>query len=342
MKKEDLEKLISKYIAGKIPDTEKRDLEKWYDSFEKDEGYTNKLTGAEKDELENRLLLKIDQNIDNFERSNTNQKRTLAHSASNYISPSKNKTNIFYSYSYKIAAVLMAVIILAALSYKLLHDNTVVHSTAYGQTLHITLPDSSTVILNGNSTITYGDQWPGNGPREVYLDGEAFFSVMHNERDQKFIVNTSEQFNVEVLGTEFNVSKRKSGTRVVLNSGKVRLNIKEPEGNEQVAMKPGDLVEFKDGPADYIKKAVNAEVYSSWKDKKLILDHTSLKEILTMLEENHGLKSTVADKDLLDQKVSGSMPAEDINMLLKDIAVTYRIKILKNKDMLEIRKAPEQ
>jgi ferric-dicitrate binding protein FerR (iron transport regulator) len=165
---------------------------------------------------------------------------------------------------------------------------------------------------------------------------------MHKERDQKFIVNTSEQFNVEVLGTEFNVSKRESGTRVVLNSGKVRLNIKEPEGNEQVIMKPGDLVEFKNGPAHYIKKAVNAKVYSSWKDKKLILDHTSLSEILTMLEENYGLKSTVADKDLLDQKVSGSMPAEEINMLLKDIAVTYRIKILKNKDTIEIRKAPEQ
>jgi hypothetical protein len=141
---ETLDKLIAKYIAGKIQDTEKRELDTWYDSFEKDEGYTNKLTGAEKDELENRLLLKIDQNIDNFEKSRTNQKRTLAHTASIYMPPSKSRTNTFYSYSYKIAAVLMAIVILAALAYKLLHDNTVVHSTAYGQTLHITLPDSST------------------------------------------------------------------------------------------------------------------------------------------------------------------------------------------------------
>ena len=41
--------------------------------------------------------------------------------------------------------------------------------------------------------------------RKVYLSGEAYFKVTHNEK-QPFIVSTSgDQHRVRVLGTEFNI-----------------------------------------------------------------------------------------------------------------------------------------
>jgi ferric-dicitrate binding protein FerR (iron transport regulator) len=49
--------------------------------------------------------------------------------------------------------------------------------------------------------------------------------VKHLNTNQKFLVHTADRLTVEVLGTSFNVFKRPSGTRVVLQSGKVKLNI---------------------------------------------------------------------------------------------------------------------
>lgn len=336
MENEIIEKLIAKYISGNISEEEKKYLEDWYSTFEIHEGYTDQISDKERKELGKKILHKINYNIDAFEGIGKYQQSKIIHFT--LFKNRKYLTNALY----KIAVVLLAVIMVSALFYGLFRDRKAVFSTAYGQTLTIKLPDSSVVTLNGNSTLTYKNRWFNNGPREVFLDGEAFFSIKHKEDNQKFIVSTSDQFNVEVLGTEFNVSKRRSGTRVVLNSGRIQLNIKEAEENKQVVMNPGDLVEFKGDPVDYIKKEVNPNIYSSWKDKRLILDHTSLREILTMLQENYGLKTKSVDNDLLDQKVSGSMPAYNINMILKNIEATYKVIIFKDNNVIEIKKQIEQ
>jgi transmembrane sensor len=201
-----------------------------------------------------------------------------------------------------------------------------VHATGYGQTAHIVLPDQSSVFLNGNSTLSYKKRWSNNGIREVFLDGEAFFDVSHSQNQQKFLVHTADGFYVEVLGTEFAVSKRTQKTRVVLNSGKIGLIIKDQHRNEKISMNPGELVEFGDNPLQYTKKNVNPEVYSSWKDRKLILERTSLQELLTMIEDVYGLKLGVDDENLLEQRISGKIPAQNLDTLIQDISAIYKVK----------------
>ena len=87
--------------------------------------------------------------------------------------------------------------------------------TKYGQTLKIVLPDSSTVYLNGNSKLSYINNWDNNSDREVKVDGEAYFSVKHTKSNQKFFVRMADNLSVEVLGTEFNITKRGKNTQVV-------------------------------------------------------------------------------------------------------------------------------
>ena len=59
----------------------------------------------------------------------------------------------------------------------------------------------------------------------------------------KFVVHTG-KVKVEVVGTRFNVRTRRSATKVVLSSGKVRLNIRRDAAHdpEEVMMEPGELV----------------------------------------------------------------------------------------------------
>jgi len=108
-------------------------------------------------------------------------------------------------------------------------------TTSPGQQATTTLPDGSTVALNGASTLTYHrgfDRWPfvDARTRSVELRGEAYFQV--EPRDRPFRVE-SENAVVQVLGTAFTVRALRTGdtpsTDVVLETGRVRLETRPGE-----------------------------------------------------------------------------------------------------------------
>ncbi|MGD1895272.1 MAG: FecR family protein [Cyclobacteriaceae bacterium] len=104
------------------------------------------------------------------------------------------------------AAVVSGLVLTAALVWFLLKaDSLTEYATDYGEIRTLTLPDSSRVTLNANSAIHYAAKWDVDVAREVWLDGEAYFSVTHTQNDQPFIVHVTDGLRVNVLGTEFNV-----------------------------------------------------------------------------------------------------------------------------------------
>jgi ferric-dicitrate binding protein FerR (iron transport regulator) len=92
-------------------------------------------------------------------------------------------------------------------------------------------------------------------------------------------------------------------------------------------MKPGELVEYSSNQVS--KKNVNPEHYVAWTQNKLVLDHTSLREMVQMLNDNYGLQVEVMPKELLDQTVSGSMPAAREDELVEQVAKAFRLTALK-------------
>ena len=125
----------------------------------------------------------------------------------------------------KIAAVIAITIGLAWYNRDTI--NYISYKTSYGEIKTFKLADGSKVKLNGNSVLTLSRWNFGDKKREVFLKGDASFDVEHLKNHQKFIVNTPENFIVEVLGTEFTMSARKFGSKVVLTNGKVKLHYKE-------------------------------------------------------------------------------------------------------------------
>ncbi|WP_432412510.1 FecR family protein [Rasiella sp. SM2506] len=82
----------------------------------------------------------------------------------------------------------------------------------------ISLPDTSTVILNADSEISYNKKnWKDT--RELQLQGEAFFKVA---KGKKFNVKTAEG-TVSVLGTQFNVKQRDTYFEVICYEGIVQV-----------------------------------------------------------------------------------------------------------------------
>lgn len=207
-----------------------------------------------------------------------------------------------------------------------------VYHTTYGETKTLVLPDGSSVVLNANSTLTLYSDWGHDPEREIWLDGEAFFSVIHKTDNQVFRVKTSEGVSVEVLGTTFNVYNRLNGTKVVLNSGQIRLSLPTTETPHKILMKPGEMVEYKE--QHFKKKEVDPKLYTAWTDNKIILNHTKLSEMVYMLKDTYGLDVKVSDTSMMEQTVSGSMPLGDAEVLLQQMAKAFQLRIKKERNVI--------
>ncbi|SHM82754.1 FecR family protein [Chitinophaga sp. CF418] len=227
----------------------------------------------------------------------------------------------------KVAAVLSGTLLLAYGGWKVYdhHRNTVIQ-TAYGEVRTVVLPDQSEVTLNGNSTLRYARHWDGSAGREVWIEGEAFFSVKPSAVPRSFLVHTASNMNVEVLGTAFNLVDRHGRMQVVLNSGKVRLHSnKTPE--ETIIMQPGDLVEYKEQVRTKVKNHTNAQRYSSWKRNSLQFENASFAELAQQLEDTYGVTVEIRDTSLLHQEFTGTVPSQQMDMLLDGLSQLFHLKV---------------
>ncbi len=243
----------------------------------------------------------------------------------------------------RVAAVFTGLLVFAALlCYSQGFFRTQQYTAGYGELKSIILPDGSVVVLNGNSTLRHASRWDGTGTREVQLEGEAFFKVTHTQSDQKFVVRTTSPMAVEVLGTQFVVRSRPSGARVVLSSGKVKLHLDQGQAVRQVTMRPGEMVELNGSAEGYSQKMVNPEHFTSFRQRKLLLKDTPIREIVLLLQDTYGLDVQVPDPAVLNQRISGSIPAGNVNSLLFVLsqAFGYHIKKEGNQIILEEKSSP--
>jgi transmembrane sensor len=328
---ENFDQKLVNYMQGKCSPEEANEVQKWLST----------------PEGEKYLLSQMDQDMALLERkpeilrSHPVQSLLLYHkiteaiASQQSITPEKpaiplspQRKRAYVSRWYQMAAVLTGLLLLAFASWLFWgKESRITHQTAYGETKQVTLPDGSTVFLNGNTSLSYAENWDEQQARRVWLDGEAFFSVAHTATHQQFFVHTSEDFNVEVLGTTFNVLKRKDKTKVTLNSGKIRLNLKEEISAEPILMKPGELVEVNDASSKIIKKAVNPEIYSSWKSSKMAFEDTSLADIIVLLEQTYGLTVEISDPTLLGLKFNGTVPSDNVDILLEGLSQLFDLNI---------------
>ena len=194
------------------------------------------------------------------------------------------------------------------------------YQTSFGEVKTIQLDDGSIVVLNANSTLKIPRFGFGERSRVVFLDGEAQFNVIHQLDNQPFIVKTSKQFEILVLGTEFNVYTRSRGAKVLLHKGKIQLSYQEGIKKKQVIMKPGELVSIDESKKIEFKIPVETQQFSAWKEHRFIFDETSLEEITHLFEENFGQKIIIENPELMTWTVSGSFTALNANELLETLS----------------------
>jgi transmembrane sensor len=201
-------------------------------------------------------------------------------------------------------------------------------ATAYGETRTVQLPDGSEVKLNSHSTLRYAGNLLDGKAREVWLDGEGYFSIKHLPDNRRFVVHTTAGLNVEVLGTKFTVFRRRAQARVVLLSGKVRVAFADSSWQKPIILKPGELLETQDAqPQKIVHKAVRVARYAAWKDDKLVFDETPVAEVAAQLSDTYGVRVVVATPALNHRTVTGTFPAKELDTVLQVLEKSFKLTI---------------
>lgn len=186
-----------------------------------------------------------------------------------------------------------------------------------GRRSMVVLADNSKMWVNSGSKVIYPRTFVGE-KREIFVEGEVFLKVARDEA-KPFVVNTA-AFEVEVLGTSFNVSAPGNSAQadVVLVDGEV--DVKDCQ-ERHVKMKPNERVELNEAGVVKVEK-VNAMDYVHWVDGVWMLNGKPLKEVLRYLTEYYG-QTVCCDSSVENEPFYGKLFLnEELNEVLESIRQT--------------------
>jgi transmembrane sensor len=199
-------------------------------------------------------------------------------------------------------------------------------STAPGQRAEITLADGSHVQLGVASKMTV--RLFDGGRREVHLDGEAVFDVVHDER-RPFLVYTASAVT-EDLGTEFGVRayRTDADVQVVVVSGKVSLR---PAGQTRSAadsagtlLGPNDLGLLGTDGSTTVRR-VDPARYLAWTTGRLVFRQVRLSEVAVQLQRWYGVSIEVPES-LAARRVTLDMPVLSLASVLDAVTVPLNLR----------------
>jgi len=291
MTQQEAVKLLQKYLAGNANEAEINIIEAWYGSLPTHESlsYDRKLQIAE---------------------SMRKHIKSAIHS--------KNSKRRLISSWMKIAALLLVTLSVGLFFMKTSRkpDETQIEhiaSTKPNERKEITLPDSSKVILEPLTRITYPAHFSAKNRIVKLIHGEAFFSVVH-ESKRPFSVKLKSNLEIKVLGTSFLIRDipNEDLLKIVVSTGKVAVQ----RGKKTL----GALIKGQE--LSFHKRSGNSSVQMAAHPKlvKLSFDASSLDEVIQKMEYVYNIKIKVSNPRFMSLKCtadfdSGQEPSEILDIL---------------------------
>lgn len=209
-------------------------------------------------------------------------------------------------------------------------------STPKGVRDSVLLADGSKIYLNGGSVLKYPRKFTGK-TRDVSFNGEGYFEIAKNP-DKPFLINT-EQIEVKVLGTKFNLKAYTNDMSVetILEEGHVQ--IRHSESNQIRDMRPNDCVTFDKQMNTFSTKQVDPLRASMWRNGKYSFHSTPLVEFTQSLERGFGVTFVIEDPDITTKHFTGDFTqGETIDEILNILEISSNIKFRKKDNIVTICK----
>jgi hypothetical protein len=190
----------------------------------------------------------------------------------------------------------------------------------------IVLSDGSTVKLNAASRFKFPLAF--DRKREVYLEGEAYFTIAKKE-NSPFIVHTTSG-DINVLGTEFNVN---TYTPDILKTALVKGSVNVSNGDKKVNLQPGDLITW--GKGAYNISPLDTRTTLSWMQGIYYFNNTPLREIADVMSRWFDVRVVIDNPSLATMTFTGQLDKKlpldtylRVMQNIADIKFTYKDNIL--------------
>lgn len=190
--------------------------------------------------------------------------------------------------------------------------NSVLVSNAAYET--VTLPDGTKIQLDAGSSFRYPAQFE-TGIREVYLNGEAYFTVTPDP-ENPFVIHANNA-TVTVLGTAFSLRAWESynKTTIAVVEGKVSFKTKNESQNEEVILTKGEMSVIEGDNPPVAPRQTEISQHTAWLNREINFQSTPLSEVLDQLSRWYDLEFVLpADSyglDLLNVYIKNE-PVENI------------------------------
>ncbi len=221
-----------------------------------------------------------------------------------------------------IAAMFM-VVILGALFLNRLRspDSTIEVFAQAGTQEQVELPDGSIVRLNSVSSISYESEFSAT-ERIVHLTGEAFFDIVKEGRP--FIVKT-ENAQIQVLGTMFNVWARQNETRVVVEEGQVALTTAQTEAQLEILINANQMGICIENELTAQSIEVDAVQRFGWLHGKIVFNKAPLSEVVAELQRLYDVSIYLEDDHLANQTLTASFSKKSLESVLESVCLAMQL-----------------
>lgn len=197
------------------------------------------------------------------------------------------------------------------------------------QRIQLTLQDGTEVWLNAQTRLTYPTHF-SEKERRVTVEGEAFFKVAKD--DNKPFIVTSNDIDIRVLGTEFNIHSypEESTSRVSLIEGSLQIELLD-SGSEKVILKPNEEVCVQNNRM-LISPIQDAD-YFLWRDGIYSFTDEKLGEIFKKLELYYDIEINVKNPSILEWKYTVKFRQRDgIDEILRLLQRIHKFSMTRDEE----------
>lgn len=313
--------LLEKFRDGLCTDDELKELDSWFEQYSDREADLKNLLADDPDKRR-RIKTDITAGLKKHVTGFGDDKKPIDR---------LNTKQVWW----QMAAVFLALLLAGGIWWKRSQPGTPVYTaskTTQNQLTRVLLPDSSLVWLKQDSELRYHKRFDGQ-TRDVFLSGEAFFSVTKNKQ-KPFIVHTSE-LTIKVLGTSFNVKSYQNDQTVetTLVHGKVAIekNSERPGEPAYVVLSPNQRATYsKKFKTMDINKMVDAREIAvlnmpEMESTSMVFDELPFTEVLSRLEKRFDINVHIENRKQLTCTFTADFEKESLSEILELIAASHRI-----------------
>lgn len=221
------------------------------------------------------------------------------------------------------------------------------HVTALGEQRSLILEDNSVVEMNTESEIEVNFE---NSERIVtLLAGEVLFDVQKDD-DRPFIVKT-EDVEIRVYGTKFNVYRQADKTTVTVLEGNVTVLVGQAgtTGAGAIARLPNVddtmSISLSGGEQAIVDTAVHSirtvavthsEKYVAWTDRRLIFDNTPLVDIFSEFSRYNDVRYRISSDSLAELRLTVVFEGYDLESLISYLEYVPHVTVTREDGVIVV------